>query len=517
MTDILIGVGGTGAKIVESVMILLAAGMGPKELHVGLVDQDNANGNVARTKTLISNYGDFRDLWSRNSEAAALDWQGGGDAGPFDFCRTEIVPLFADSPAWCPGKDQTTLNNMIGQNLHPPLKDLFDLLFMEGEEEQDLMLGEGYRGRAHVGAAALISRLIDPANPLTANMTELMAGGGSREQVRIFLAGSAFGGTGAAGFPTIARELNRIRSSKEFVNKGNVAIGGALMLPYFGFAAPEQEDKNKVVTTDELLPKAQLALEHYGNLFQTEPAIDRFYLVGWDEFFQLAYHEAGNAEQCNPPLLPELMAAAAAIGFFRDEDSATPAATVTDERVRLLARSGQSLRWSDFPLSDMQEKLGHLFRFAVYWRYAATDLIRTRRPLIGKGNWTHQLNEKAKFEDAVTALQALDTLLGDILTFAASVEWMARRHWEIGPWQIAALRNHQFSPTPTAPVQLLDPHPAPAERFSNAVRTEDGKPLARDAATVYDDLENRGAELAAGEHRGFGRVVAAAYRATKVN
>lgn len=515
--NILIGVGGSGAKIVEAAMVMFAAGLGPKHVHVGLVDQDNANGNVARTKTLISNYRDLKAQWGGATPSNVIDWRGDGrEIEGLPFARTEVAELFGDTALWCPGGDQTTLRNIIGQNLSARQKDLFDLLFMPGEEEQDLALGEGYRGRAHVGAAALIARLTDPRNPLTAKLGELMAGGGGREQVNIFIAGSSFGGTGAAGFPTIARELNRIRSRDDFANRGKVAIGGALMLPYFGFAPPDAEEKNLVVTTDELLPKAQLALEHYGNLFATEQAIDRFYLVGWDRFFQLGYHEAGNAEQRNPPLLPELFAAAAALSFLQGGDELlAPAAP--EERVRVCARDSRHVRWADFPLDNVQSQLGQLFRFAVYWRYTVAELVEQSRPWLGKGNWTHQLTGKSNKEEAVQALLTLDSFVDKILTFAASLEATAPNDWDIGPWRMGALHDPQHEPTPTEPTRLLPAHPESTEIFSGVIRTDEGDPLKRDAAQVYDELENRNAELAAGAHRGYGRVVAAAYRAARVS
>jgi len=405
---------------------------------------------------------------------------------------------------------------MIGQNLQGGLADLFDLLFMEGPEEQDLVLGEGYRGRAHVGAAALIARLADPSNPLTLKLGELMAGGGGHERVNIFIAGSAFGGTGAAGFPTIARELHRIRTSKEFTNKGQVAIAGALMLPYFGFAPPDVDQKDFVVTTDELLPKAQLALEHYSNLFQSEPAFDRFYLVGWERFFQLNYHEAGNAEQCNPPLLPELVAASAAMSFFASgPDSAS--AGVTDERVRVSARRAAALRWSDMPSDDMQARLGGLLRFALYWRYIVSDLVDERRPFFGKGNWTHRLTDKADREGAHAALNALDSLLDTLLLYAASLEHAAGDQWQPGLWRLGALQDYGHSATPTDPVRLVSSLPNPTEVFSDAVKMDDGHSVGRDAAAVYDELEGGTPTLPVASHKGYGRVVSAAFHAARVS
>lgn len=513
MTDILIGVGGTGAKIVEAAMMLFAAGLGPRRVHVGLVDQDSSNGNVARTKDLIATYRTVREQWQSQSKSSAIDWNS------IDFCRTEVVELFGrDNPIWVPGGDTSTIRQLIGQNLDPARQDLLDLLFTPGGDEQDLVLGEGYRGRAHVGAAALISRLSDPSNPLSTKVGELMAGGGGREQVRVFVAGSVFGGTGAAGFPTIARELHRIRTDKDFTNKGRVAIGGALMLPYFGFASPDADERSRVVTTDELLPKTQLALEHYDTLFETESAFDRFYLVGWDRFFQLGYHKAGNEGQRNPPLLPELFAAAAAVEFTRT-DEATLARSGAADRIRVSARHERQVTWSDFPLleNEMRDKLGQLIRFALYWRHTVADLTEERRPWIGKGNWTQQLDGKASKQDAENGVRALGDLLDRVLLFAAAIEDRSPGDWERTPWRLAPLRDSDHQPTPTEPVRLIDRHPGAHDIFSQLIRTDEGTPVSRDAAAVYNDLETAASSFVRGEHKGLGRVVAAAYNAAGVS
>jgi hypothetical protein len=312
MSNILIGIGGSGAKVVESALMLATAGLGPKNLHVGLIDQDRSNGNVNRTQTRLGDLRKFQRVWGGRS-ASELDWNSKAGIALGSVAVNELFPD-REKALWCPERDDLSLANIIGKDLGQQQRDLFDLLFMPGEHEQDLQLGEGYRGRAHVGAAALIAAMLEEENTLIDRLSELLEGGG-RDTVRVFLVGSAFGGTGAAGFPTLARELNRMRNSEDFPNKGKVQIGGALMLPYFGFARPDR-DGAPVVTTDELLPKARLALEYYGRLFETERTFDRFYVLGWDPLFNLGYHEAGNYEQRNPPLLPELIAATAALDFL---------------------------------------------------------------------------------------------------------------------------------------------------------------------------------------------------------
>ena len=54
MKNFIVGIGGTGAKCLEHLLHCCSAGLGPDNLWAGMVDQDEANGNVSRTKILLS-------------------------------------------------------------------------------------------------------------------------------------------------------------------------------------------------------------------------------------------------------------------------------------------------------------------------------------------------------------------------------------------------------------------------------------------------------------------------------
>lgn len=505
MTDILIGIGGTGAKVVESALSLFAAGLGPSSVHVGLIDQDRANGNINRTQTRLKNLRRFQALWGGRSESM-LDWS----TGPHrvGLGSVAISELFEDRALWCPEGDDLTLSNILGRDLGPQQRELFDMLFMPNEHEQDLPLGEGYRGRAHVGAAALSAAMLNDENELIDRLRALMETA-DRQHVRIFLVGSAFGGTGAAGFPTLARELHRIRTDPDFANRGGVSIGGALMLPYFGFGRPDK-DGQPVVTTDELLPKARLALEYYGRLFETEQTFDRFYVMGWDPFYNLGYHQAGNFEQRNPPLLPELVAATAAVEFLaRGPDEETP----SEVPVMLSARADRGIRWSDLPLPNVEEKLGQLLRFSAYWLYLTEPLL-AKTSLFGGGNWTQALRGRMKPLEHETELEALRAVTRDVLEWAASMQVMSRERWAPGPWDLSGFIDRAHEPTPTEPVALLlSPVTGAEGAYDEIVRADTGERHLRGAAAVYEGLVNDGPALAAGNNKGYGKVAAAAYRA----
>jgi len=506
--NLLVGIGGSGAKVVEAALTLFTAGLGPSQVHVGLIDQDRANGNVNRTQSRLTDLQRFQQLWSRGRSDSWIDWaHAEADANRVDLGAVHVEQLFGDRALWCPDSGDLSLAAMIGQDLAPQQRDLFDLLFMANEHEQNLMLGEGYRGRAHVGAAALIAAMLDEDNRLIESIRELMDAAQIGQPVRIFLVGSAFGGTGASGFPTLARELNRIRTSPEFKNGGLVSIGGALLLPYFGFGRPERDDQ-PVVTTDELLPKARLALEYYGRLFETERTFDRFYVLGWHPSFDLGYHEAGNYEQRNPPLAPELFAATAAVDFLSRDMANAQHGQVP---VMLSARSQQGVRWSDLPLPGIEQKLGQLLRFCAYWLYVAEPLLATRAWWSG-GNWTQALRGKLRTVDHETELEALRKVARDVLTWAAGMQTMSKGGWVPGPWDAAHLLDPRHNPSKTEPVALSNGLSAPEQAFNELVRVDTGEPHPFGADQVYEALLTDTA-LSEGKHAGYGKVVAAAYRA----
>jgi hypothetical protein len=508
MTNILIGVGGTGAKIVESVIVMAAAGLGPDELYIGLVDQDSSNGNIERTKALISNYRRFRDSWEGSSPENRIDWSVKGGKR-FPLCKTRIHELFGDTSLWCPVVDHKDLKAIMGSNLDRDRQDLFDLLFMPGEEEQELSLNEGYRGRAHVGAAAMISCLSDERNALTSALKQAIVGQGDTPTVNIFLAGSAFGGTGAAGFPTIAREINRLREKNS-----RVSIGGALMLPYFGFDAPAESEKHRVVTPEELLPKARLALEYYDDLFESEGAFDRFYVIGWDRYFPLGYHEAGNKEQCNPPLLPELFAGSSALEFLNRTEPARKEKTA----ILASARHHDQVRWADLPDGEMiKDRLGQLFRFCAYWRYHVHDLLYEKKRFLSKGNWTHRLREGQHAPADVAGVARLEELAHKILHYAAALQERAEQSdWGTGLWQLLDFRDPAHEVTAVERVRLAERHGRATELFATLIRDHDGNPHGRGADDVFSELNLETGKDVKGDHSGIGRVVAATYQAVRL-
>ena len=192
----IIGVGGTGSKVIESYIKLCATGLGPTNLWLGMVDQDEANGNVARSKTAIENYQRLRRFIKRE----------GKDNIGFDsnFLKTDIKTHPEDA-SWCPLPGVTpTLKDVFSYDLlNPALKDTMDCLY-HTEDELNLPLDEGFRARPSIGAAAIISQM-NENTPFWQKLFDALDDANSVKEVKIFLVSSIFGGTGASGFPSMKR------------------------------------------------------------------------------------------------------------------------------------------------------------------------------------------------------------------------------------------------------------------------------------------------------------------------
>ncbi|CAK0765851.1 conserved hypothetical protein [Gammaproteobacteria bacterium] len=363
--NFLIGVGGTGAKCVESFVHLCAAGLGPDIVQIQLIDQDDANGNLSRTKKLISLYHDLHSSFRVGN---------GGDrlAPETVFLNTEVITPKAGLIS-CPSvNNSSSLANCFNyNNLSPNLAELVDSLY-SGESERDLSLVHGFHARPNVGAAifgAYARSSTSAWNNLFEDVREA-AGSGS---VQVFLVGSIFGGTGASGFPTLARWLYQ-KIKKEKI--AGVSIGGALMLPYVTYTRSSSQGTNPSFPT-RFLDSTIVALRYYARLFQHEPPFQHLYLLGWDPLIELPNLGAGAGAQENPPLIPELYAALAGCKFF-----STPPEPNESTQV-FLAGYGTSekedqLIWKDVPIvrqgdqHDVKQKLSQSlhFGFAFHYVYA---------------------------------------------------------------------------------------------------------------------------------------------------
>jgi hypothetical protein len=514
-SNILIGVGGTGAKLVEASIHAAVAGLTAPDLSVAFVDQDNSNGNVKRAEQLLANVVDARALWRDHGRAHDL-----GQAS--SLFRSNIQPLSPKENLWVPhSQSSTTLANIFGrESMAADDRHVFDLLFAQGtgpaDTEQDLALDEGYRGRPHIGSAAMTAR-VEGDVAFWKQLLDAIRRGQSGADVRLMLVGSVFGGTGAAGFPTLARLIRRrLREG----SGRNVKIGGLLMLPYFGFAPPsaDQGAEANVARAEELILQARGALKYYDALFKQEKVFDELYLVGWDRLFELGYHSAGAKDQANPPLPPEVVGSMAVCRFFEpshqiDSDNANPVFCVAHEEGRL--------GWSDLPSPIDDEPgapyhaLGGMLRFALAWKHWAPVVTARRNALsklVGsdpfyKMQGVNQVDFQRQPPEQEVA--ALSQYTDSLLTWASAIQGYAdRARLAFGLWRTNDFTR--FDPgSPLSPVTLepLADEQRYGTSFNNVLPQREAGDAAPTAAVLLHRLNTETPPDAT--EKGLGRFVAA--------
>ncbi|WP_380784841.1 hypothetical protein [Sphingomonas sp. R86521] len=524
--NILIGIGGTGAKIVESALYLLSAGVGPRpKVIIGLVDQDNSNGNVVRTEQLLQLLISLRSHFAAG-KVNRIDWNSSDEDGGSNLFGIDLEPLFSGTAHWRPAPDNmpTLRHVMQHQDMPDDERALFNLLFRgdgaaPSDAEQTMDLAEGYRGRAHVGAAALVSAINHDQPEFLDRLIELMQASAGGEEIRIFMAGSLFGGTGAAGFPTIARMLHKLRGgdNQQRIQGDKVHIGGALMLPYFRFGPPDDASAN-VITSAQLLPQARVAIDFYQSLLQQEKVFDRLYVSGWERMFDLGYHKPGRGEQRNPALLPELVAALAAMDFFTLDVDKLPASAP------LVAGRGDAstIGWADLPAHEslkrsLYDRLGGTLRFALWWRYRVEPSIDDRN-IFGsiKAGWLKKLAGDTNWQvDTPEARKDIMKYVDSLLHWASSIRLFSEG--TIGSfslWNGERLLAVSDRRKPTDPV-VLNAGRSEEESYADLdamLYADDRNAPPVGATVVFKDLSEK---VATGQSQGLGRLVAAVHRAAR--
>jgi len=299
------GIGGTGVRVIKSLTMLLASGvkMNATEVIPIIVDPHQSNQDLKRTLNLLENYQAVRDK---------------RDPGRDGFFQTNISTL-----------QRLTGSQNIGSTFSFKLKDvqneqfkdyidfgslddknkaLVSLLFSEKNLETEMDIG--FVGNPNIGSVVL--------NQFKESGEFVNFASNFSQNDRIFIISSIFGGTGAAGFPTILKNIRNAQPplpNHEWVR--NAKVGAVTLLPYFG-VAPDPASKIDKAT---FISKSKAALAYYETNVSGNNSVNALYYLGDDRTKDYP-NDPGEHGQRNDAHFLEVAAALSVVDFMNMPDAA---------------------------------------------------------------------------------------------------------------------------------------------------------------------------------------------------
>lgn len=297
-------IGGTGARVLKSLTMLLAAGAksDPFEIVPIIIDPHKDLPELKECKNMLGMYSRINNtLYGQHmpqsqkaffrsrltSLSQALE---GGMKEGFDFDE-RIDETFGEFLGYN-SLDRNDLN-----------RDLLDLLY--NEQTLGTKLSVGFKGNPNIGAVVLNSF---EDTDWYRNFENILD-----KDDRIFFISSIFGGTGASGLPLLIKNL---RASKNKVVR-SAMIGALPIMPYFKLSEPDSEGLHKDIDSNNFITKTKSALSYYENNLKGVNAL--YYLA--DPHEQSKPYVNDEAKQDNMAHLVELIGASAIFDFIGRENS----------------------------------------------------------------------------------------------------------------------------------------------------------------------------------------------------
>ena len=286
------GIGGTGSRVLKSLTMLLMAGVRTKvdEIIPIVIDKDETNGDLVRTKRIIENYMNARKAFAHDRDK---------------FFSTEVSLL--DNKLCLPLIDRKKKfsDYIMLDQLDTPNRAIVEALF--SKKALDMDTTEGFRGIPSIGSVVL-NQFEDSEN--FKSFAQQFTPGD-----KIFIISSIFGGTGASGFPLLVKTLRGNTDLPSWNSIQDAPIGAISVLPYFVVGEADEEGKVNV-DSDTFTDKAKAALAYYAETMEGQ--VDSMYYAG-DKKVSTYSYSAGGSEQENRAHLIELVSALAIVDFANKE------------------------------------------------------------------------------------------------------------------------------------------------------------------------------------------------------
>jgi len=297
------GIGGTGARVIKSLTMLLASGVKTNFTQIVpiIIDPDRAGGDLNRTVKLLGDYqkihNELVDFPHNNffgtpiltlSEAVARK---GGTSNVIDGFRFELNGV----------QDDRFRNFIDYDSLDPNNKWFTSLLF--SEKNLDASLDVGFKGHPNIGSVVM--------NQFTRSEAFGAFASNFDKDDRIFIISSIFGGTGAAGFPLLLKNIREGVVNGQFYDfLKNAVIGAITVLPYFKVA----KDDTSEIDSLGFISKTKAALHYYAKNVTGNSSVNALYYIG-DLVSNEYTNIEGGMDQRNDAHFIELASALAIVDF----------------------------------------------------------------------------------------------------------------------------------------------------------------------------------------------------------
>ena len=217
------GIGGTGARVLRSFTMMLAAGVkvGVDEVVPIIIDPDASNADLTRTVALMNNYRAVRNelSFSKSDETS--------------FFRTELTQLLINYTLRIQDTDDKTFQQFIDlPSMDKASQAMMRMLFSEKNLSSSMEVG--FKGNPNIGSVVL-NQIVN-SNDFEDFASNFDSGD------KIFIISSIFGGTGASGFPLLLKTLRKgtTFSNNDIIN--NSEIGAITILPYFKLKSDDESE-----------------------------------------------------------------------------------------------------------------------------------------------------------------------------------------------------------------------------------------------------------------------------------
>jgi hypothetical protein len=382
----LFAIGGTGSRVVKSLTMLLAAGVKMENTSTIIpiiIDPDSSNGDLTRTVKILQEYKNIRDT-------------GGSDKS--DFFRTHIASLDELGESGMSSAETFTydIDGVKGQQFSefigfPSMDDnnkaFSSLLFSKSNLDANMEVG--FKGNPNIGSVVL--------NKFKESKFFEKFASNFEENDRVFIVSSIFGGTGAAGFPLV---LKNIRDAKDPTPHANyltsARIGAVTVLPYFGV----DKTSGSSIDSNTFVSKTMAALKYYADNICENNSINALYYIG-DLVANDQKGSDGAADQRNNAHFIELASALAIVDFMslRNEELVVENKQAVTPRYYEfgLGKETDSIKFSDLSKQTNEILAKPLTRYSLFKTYMTKhydeSVANSRMPHIHRGN--HRLDTQS--------------------------------------------------------------------------------------------------------------------------